>query len=409
MTISFPRSIDLDGNPGVAQLVIAVIFGILATVSVVLRFVARHLSRKSLSWNDYMILCALGATLSMALANIISVAAGGAGLSKHQLSSGELRIYWKSMFAIIITWPIAQSCTKISILLFYIHLFPTKPFRVAAYSLIVVVTLWMIQQVLASLLLCQPISYNWDASLNGHCGNVAANCLAGAAVNTFTDILILILPMPTIWHLHVPLRNKIILSLIFGLGSLICIISIIRLRTLFSYTTAPMMSLFDSDGPLNNNLPILYTVLESSLGVMAACVIIMKPIFTHSTFLHSLSHKFSAWSWRSSGGGGSGGGGGDSETKDSNDVVFQKVAHRPNGSEDEKKESKERRGREGSWDFAGGEGRKVQQDLRILKTCVVDVDLEAAVAGSVGRVDGVGVGVGVGVEGVEGKRSGGVV
>ncbi|KAL8820396.1 MAG: hypothetical protein Q9223_001387, partial [Gallowayella weberi] len=324
MTISFPRSIDLDGNPGVAQLVVAVIFGILATISVVLRIVARHLSRKSLALNDYMILFALGATLSMALATIISVAAGGAGLSKHQLSSNELRIYWKvystSMFAIIITWPIAQSCTKISILLFYIHLFPTKPFRFAAYTLIVVVTLWMIQQSLASLLLCQPISYNWDASVNGHCGNVAANCLAGAVVNTFTDILILILPMPTIWHLHVPLRNKIILSLIFGLGSLICIISIIRLRTLFYYTTAPMMSLFDSDGPLNNNLPILYTVLESSLGVIAACLIIMKPIFTHSTFLHSLSHRFSSWSWRS---GGSSNGNSHSESGNSKDAVVQ--------------------------------------------------------------------------------------
>lgn len=142
----------------------------------------------------------------MARLTVPGVVDGGAGLSKHQLSSSELRIYWKvcsiipfrvrnkytiltsfsqqSMYACIITWPIAQSCTKISILLFYIHLFPTRIFRFAAYSLIVVVTTWMFQQVLASLLLCRPISYNWDASVNGTCGNVAANCLAGAAVNT---------------------------------------------------------------------------------------------------------------------------------------------------------------------------------------------------------------------------------
>ncbi|KAI4243954.1 MAG: hypothetical protein L6R40_003164 [Gallowayella cf. fulva] len=193
---SLRRSVDLNGDPGVAQLVVAVIFGILATVSVILRVVARHLSRVYLSLNDYMILIALGATSSMAIAIVISVVDGGAGLSKHQLSSSELRIYWKSMYACIITWPIAQSCTKISILLFYIHLFPTRIFRFAAYSLIVVVTTWMFQQVLASLLLCRPISYNWDASVNGTCGNVAANCLAGAAVNTLQPLHLFLFVIP---------------------------------------------------------------------------------------------------------------------------------------------------------------------------------------------------------------------
>ncbi|KAL8798701.1 MAG: hypothetical protein Q9182_006452 [Xanthomendoza sp. 2 TL-2023] len=302
----------------------------------------------------------------MALATIINkgVVAGGAGLSKHQLSSSELRIYWKS-------------CTKISILLFYIHLFPTKPFRFAAYTLIVVVTLWMIQQLLASLLLCQPISYNWDASVNGHCGNVAVNCLAGAAVNTFTDILILILPMPIIWRLHVPLRNKIILSLIFGLGSLICIISIIRLRTLFSYTSAPMMSLFDSDGPLTNNLPILYTVLESSLGVTAACLIIMKPIFTHSTVLHSLAHKFSfsAWSWRS-------GGSSDAESRKSKDAVIQERQQPP-----PTKHMHTNWEKNAGWQPLPPAKKKTEGlDMRILKTCEIEVDLEAGGGGGEGKV-----------------------
>ncbi|KAL8869933.1 MAG: hypothetical protein Q9174_003904 [Haloplaca sp. 1 TL-2023] len=164
----------------------------------------------------------------------------------------------------------------------------------AAYILMAVVSAWCIQQILTVLLLCQPIAFNWDGSLNGHCGDVAANCLAGAAVNTLTDILILILPMPTIWRLHVPFRSKVILSLVFGLGSFICIISIIRLRTLFFYTTAPMMVLLDSDGTHDNNLPILYTVLESSLGVICACVVLMKPVFTHPKL---------KLSWKSSGSG----------------------------------------------------------------------------------------------------------
>ncbi|KAL8775533.1 MAG: hypothetical protein Q9209_000029 [Squamulea sp. 1 TL-2023] len=328
MNKSFQRSINLNGNPGNAQLVVAIIFGILAALS--------------------------GATLTLVIATIISVVAGGAGLSKHRLSSNEVRIFWKAMFAIIISWPIAQSTTKISILLFYIQLFPTKVFRIAAYSLIVVVTIWMIQQVLAILLLCRPISINWDASVTGTCGNVAANCMAGAGVNTLTDILILILPMPIIWRLHVPLRNKLILSLIFGFGSLICIISIVRLKSLYFYSTALMMTHFDSDGPLNNNMPILYTILECCLGVICACVIIMKPIFTNTKFFNSLGKKLSSWNSSS---------GGSSEAMAA------------------------AKGRGASWELR--EKKSGVKDTRIMRTCEIDIEAEAAVAAeSRERLDG---------------------
>ncbi|KAL8896774.1 MAG: hypothetical protein Q9192_002918 [Flavoplaca navasiana] len=287
------RSLDLNSSPGVAQLVVAIVFGVLATLSVVLRFVSRRISRVYLSINDYAIVIALAATLSLVLATVISVAAGGAGMSKHQLSD---------------------------------------------------VTAWMIQQILASLVLCRPISINWDASVNGTCGNVAANCLAGAGINTLTDILILILPMPIIWRLHVPLRNKLILSLIFGLGSLICMISIIRLKALLSYTTAPMMlPPFNSDGPRTNSMSILYTVLESCLGVICACLIIMKPIFTNSKFFNSLSRKISSWGSSSSNGFGAA------------------------------------KGRIPSWEHGRPQQHPGAQDLRIMKTCEIDVELDAAI------------------------------
>lgn len=82
-----------------------------------------------------------------------------------------------------------------------------------------VVCLWCIEQVLANLLICKPISYNWNFRTHkGTCGNTVANCLAGAAVNVFTDLVILLLPMPIIWRLKIPTRSKLSLSFIFGLG-----------------------------------------------------------------------------------------------------------------------------------------------------------------------------------------------
>lgn len=82
-----------------------------------------------------------------------------------------------------------------------------------------VVCLWCIQQDLTILLICKPISYNWDfKSQKGTCGNIVANSIAGAAVNVCTDLMILLLPMPIIWRLKIPTRSKLSLSFIFGLG-----------------------------------------------------------------------------------------------------------------------------------------------------------------------------------------------
>lgn len=64
-----------------------------------------------------------------------------------------------------------------------------RNFRLAAYSLVVVLIAWALEQILATLFLCQPISYNWDGSIDGHCGSVAVNCIAGAAINTLYVIL----------------------------------------------------------------------------------------------------------------------------------------------------------------------------------------------------------------------------
>lgn len=138
------------------------------------------------------------------------------------------------MFVLVITWPITQTAIKISILQFYLQLFVTKQFRIAAYTIMFVVCLWCVEQVLATLLICKPISYNWNfRTQKGSCGNEVANVIAGAAVNVFTDLVILLLPMPIIWRLKIPTRSKLSLSFIFGLGFM-CVPQLLQFSRLIS-------------------------------------------------------------------------------------------------------------------------------------------------------------------------------
>jgi hypothetical protein len=80
-----------------------------------------------------------------------------------------------------------------------------------------VVTLW-IALILNSFLICKPIAFKWDRTLNGQCGSPVAEEISFAAVNMIIDGMIVFLPTPIIWKLQKSVKEKIGISCMFGLG-----------------------------------------------------------------------------------------------------------------------------------------------------------------------------------------------
>jgi hypothetical protein len=68
---------------------------------------------------------------------------------------------------------------------------------------------------------CQPISKSWDPLITtGQCLNVYSINIAAAAINTASDISILLLPQHVIWNLHMSVKKKLGVSAIFFTGIL---------------------------------------------------------------------------------------------------------------------------------------------------------------------------------------------
>lgn len=104
---------------------------------------------------------------------------------------------------------------------FQVKLFPIRPFRIAAYSVIVLSILCGLFAILEIFPLCQPFAYNWDKTIpGGHCVNGAKAFYAVVSTNLITDLLIVILPMPMTWRLQLPTTRKLALTSIFGIGLL---------------------------------------------------------------------------------------------------------------------------------------------------------------------------------------------
>lgn len=52
----------------------------------------------------------------------------------------------------------------------------------------------------------------------GHCFNVNATFQATGVFNVVSDFAILILPMPCVWRLSLPLKKKVLMTMIFATG-----------------------------------------------------------------------------------------------------------------------------------------------------------------------------------------------
>lgn len=100
----------------------------------------------------------------------------------------------------------------------YLDLFPKPGFRNAVFVMMGVVVAFWLGLILSGLLICRPIAYNWDRSLDGQCGSTTAEEVGFAVANMIVDGTIVFLPIPVVWNLQMSVKRKIGISCLFGLG-----------------------------------------------------------------------------------------------------------------------------------------------------------------------------------------------
>jgi hypothetical protein len=110
--------------------------------------------------------------------------------------------------------------TKISIILQYLRVFVGNGVRRACWGTLAFVTCYGIYTVLISILACIPISAFWSPTPDMRCVSKKFSWFFNASFNIMTDLIILILPMPTLKSLKLPTRQKVGVMMIFALGGL---------------------------------------------------------------------------------------------------------------------------------------------------------------------------------------------
>lgn len=259
----------------VALLVMSVIFAVIPTVAVSLRLIARRIAHRRLDAGDICIICAWFITIGLIVTCILEALYGGFGWHRKEViatfGTDTIKDYHIITLPLEVFWTLSLSLSKISLLLLYIKVFPVSRLTLVCKITCVCVALFAISGVLCTLLICQPIQYNWNLSLpGGHCGNQKAVFGFYGVMNLMTDVLVLTLPIPSLLKLKLPSYKKVALIATFSIGFLTCIASVIRLG---------FLAIVDYADITYSSLPfVLMSAVEPALAVTCACVPLMRPL-----------------------------------------------------------------------------------------------------------------------------------
>ena len=181
---------------------------------------------------------------------------------------------------------------KVSILFFYLRVFPRKSLRIACWATMAFCGASAVAFALVTIFQCHPIIYIWSKDIKGgRCVNYNSVAWANAAINIFQDIMIILLPMNELRHLQLTRKKKVGMYAMFGVGGLsvpfslavsfhklqsfllltilrlcsVCVTSIVRLDSLrtFGLTADPTW----------DNIPTTFwSTLETTTAIFCACM-----------------------------------------------------------------------------------------------------------------------------------------
>jgi len=146
--------------------------------------------------------------------------ASGLGRHVHDVPVKFLELALKCQLAANCLYYVATGLTKVSIVFFYLRIFPDRLSRNLNYATMLVVFLETIAVVLATILQCSPVQGFWDKNIPSKCIDSAPIFQFAAAFNIFSDAWLIALCAPKVLRLNTQLPQKIAVTSVLSMGVL---------------------------------------------------------------------------------------------------------------------------------------------------------------------------------------------
>ncbi|EEQ87665.1 CFEM domain-containing protein [Blastomyces dermatitidis ER-3] len=202
---------------------------------------------------------------------VLSVPLANAGLGKDMwnVQFDKITYILKVYYVQEVMYFVTMNVTKVSILFFYLRIFPSHKFKIACYVVMSVTIAYGTALVFAALFQCNPVHLAWEhwdgEHTNYKCSNINLIGWLSAAINIVLDIVIITLPVKQLLGLSLSVKKKIHILLMFGVGFFVTIVSIIRLKSLLQFGNSHNITW--------DHVPVGYwSTIEGHASILCACM-----------------------------------------------------------------------------------------------------------------------------------------
>ncbi|EKD19957.1 hypothetical protein MBM_01909 [Drepanopeziza brunnea f. sp. 'multigermtubi' MB_m1] len=256
-----------NGSRQYMFLAVMSVFLLISYVAVTLRLYCRYFCLKVLGLDDFIIIGALVATTGMAIQNGFHISLG-TGRHTDELPLQQIMIpTLKHWYAYQIVYPFVLYLVKLSILALYHRILTQRNFRLWVWAVSGFITVQTVVVMFVQAFECgSRVSGAWSPTFPEGCNNVAASYYSMSSINVFTDIVILVMPLPTLAKLKINIRKKCALMGIFLTGGVAITASCLRFYALHVYDTTEDVA-YDA----------IY--IEVNLAIITASAPALRPLF----------------------------------------------------------------------------------------------------------------------------------
>ncbi|KAJ8177096.1 hypothetical protein LV157_008080 [Aspergillus fumigatus] len=175
-----------------------------------------------------------------------------------------------SMF-LKLAYIIALNMIKMSFCVLYMHIFVhSRVLNSLCVALIILLIMECVEEIIVVILQCRPVQAAWTP-IPAKCLNLTLFYYVSFGIKLATDIAIFVLPIPPFLRLRVRGLQKFVVILMFALGLMVCVTSIIRVTYIKDLNPDHTWSLV---APLN------WSAVEICVAIFISCLPSLKTLIT---------------------------------------------------------------------------------------------------------------------------------
>ncbi|KAL8282918.1 hypothetical protein RB597_010348 [Gaeumannomyces tritici] len=264
-----PTSKLLTETNGPIVTTVAYTFSAIALIFTTLRFYTRGTILKAIGADDWAMLVAVAFSIANSICMVFEVKYG---MGKHTeaVKPEESLVQLHYLFGSIILYNLGMNVVKLGFLFQFRRIFQNSIIQKICFWSIIGVCIWAVVQGLLLGFACLPLQFIFP-SMAGKCLETLTTWYISSGTSMATDVAIFCIPLPSVWKLQLPFKQKIMVLGIFCLGFFVCIVSVYRLFTLHS-------AVYSLDPSWENIGAAIWSCIELNVAIIASSLPTLRPL-----------------------------------------------------------------------------------------------------------------------------------